>query len=214
MNKFIIGGIIIVFVAAAGIFVWKTLPNSKAPVQQPAPQPQEMATSTYATTTFSVVYSRDFTADDSHVYDQVNPNKPISGVRFTAPVAMGTGTNLANDTYLSVEQLPRAQNCTGDIYLAANVKASEVTESGVKYSLATSSGAAAGNLYEEMVYALSGSSPCTAVRYYIHSTNIGNYATGTVEFDRAALLAAFDTIRQSLVLGSTPASTPAATTTP
>jgi hypothetical protein len=81
-------------------------------------------------------------------------------------------------------------------------------ENGAEYSVATSSEAAAGNLYEEMVYALSGISPCTAVRYYIHSSNIGNYATGTIEFDRAALLAAFDKIRMSLTLGSTPASAP------
>lgn len=216
MNKIFIGGVIVVLVAAAGIFVWKTLPSAKAPAQQTAPQPQATATTTYATTTFSIVYPRDFTADDSYIYGEVNPKKPIYGVKFIVPAQMATGTNLSSfDTGVSVEQLPRAKNCTGDIYLAADVKAHEVTENGVKYSLATSSGAAAGNLYEEMVYALSGSSPCTAVRYYIHSSNIGNYATTTAirEFDRSALLEAFDKIRQSLVLGGAPAPAPATTTT-
>ena len=187
--------------------MWKTLPSASKPTEQGVQTPsQQIATSTYATTTFSAVYQRDFTADDSHIYDQVNPKKPIHGVRFTIPLAMATGTNLASDTYLSVEQLPRAKNCTGDIYLAANVRPISLTENGINYSLATSSGAAAGNLYEEMVYALSGSSPCTAVRYFIHSTAAANYEPGAIrEFDRAALLVAFDAIRASLTLSPTPA---------
>lgn len=162
----------------------------------------QAATSTYATSTFSIVYPSDYTVDESYKYDRVNPKKPISGVKFTVPGAMATGTNLASDTYLSVEWLPRAKKCTGDIYLAANVRAQTMTDTnGVEYSVATSSGAGAGNLYDEMVYALSGSSPCTAVRYYIHSSEIGNYTPGSVQpFDQASLLSAFDKIRRSLVL--------------
>ncbi|MDO8514158.1 MAG: hypothetical protein Q7S50_01280 [bacterium] len=207
MLKYFVWAGVIVLLVVAGVFVWKTLPNASKPAGQQS-APQQAATSTYATTTFSLVYPRDLTADESHVYDKVNPKKPIYGVKFAVATAMATGTNLSSDTYLSVEQLPRAKKCTGDIYLAANVKPSALTENGVGYSVATSSGAAAGNLYEEMVYALSGSSPCTAVRYYIHSSNIGNYATSTVrEFDRVALLAGFDKIRQSLVLNPTVSTT-------
>ena len=115
---------------------------------------------------------------------------------------MATGTNLSADSYVSVEWLPRAKNCTGDIYLAANVKPQEVVDNRVTYSLASSSGAAAGNRYEEWVYALSGSQPCLAVRYFIHSTNIANFDPGAVkEFDRAALVKQFDKIRKTLVIG-------------
>jgi hypothetical protein len=100
-----------------------------------------------------------------------------------------------------VEQLPRAKNCTGDIFVYDNVKATTRTENGVTYSVASTSGAGAGNFYEETIYALAGSVPCTAVRYYIHSSNIGNYTPGTVrEFDKNALLDSFDDIRTSLVL--------------
>ena len=164
----------------------------------------------------AITYPAGYTADASYIYDQVNPKKPISGVKFTIPGSMATGTNLSSDTYLSVEWLPRAKKCTGDIYLAANVRPHSETFASTTYSVATSSGAAAGNIYEESVYALQGSSPCIAVRYFIHSGNIGNYPAqgepGAVgEFDRAALLSAFDTIRASLLLG-TPA--PAPTTTP
>jgi hypothetical protein len=146
-----------------------------------------------------------YTVDASYKYDQVNPKKPISGVKFTIPGAMATGTNLSSDSYISVESLPHAKSCTGDIYLAANVHPHQETTASTTYSVATSTDAGAGNRYEESVYAISGSNPCTAVRYFIHYGAIENYPSAgepgaVTAFDHAALLAAFDQIRNSLVL--------------
>ena len=165
--------------------------------------------STYTTSTYSVKYPSDFVLNAQYAYDQFGPNKLINGVKFTIPasVAMAStsspqaGTNLSSDTYLSIEQLPRAKKCTGDIYLTASVVAQNITENGTDYSFASSTGAAAGNRYEEHVYALATSSPCTAVRYYIHSSGIENFVEGAVQqFDKEALLTSFDKIRASLVL--------------
>ncbi|OGG53038.1 hypothetical protein A3H16_02375 [Candidatus Kaiserbacteria bacterium RIFCSPLOWO2_12_FULL_53_8] len=201
MSKYIVGVIVVIVVAAAAVFVWKTLPGTASPSTPTPSSPTAVATSTYATSTFSVVYPADYTVDDQYTYTQVNPKKPISGVKFTIPLTIATGTDLSSDSYVSVEWLPRAKNCTGDIYLADNVKPQTLTEGGVEYSVATSSGAGAGNRYEEQVYALAGSSPCTALRYFIHYAAIENFPAGAVqEFDRAALISDFDKIRQSLVL--------------
>ena len=64
-----------------------------------------------------------------------------------------------------------------------------------------STGAAAGNRYEETVYTLPGTNPCIAVRYFIHYGVFQNYPAGTVrEFDQQALLASFDAIRHTLVI--------------
>ena len=157
--------------------------------------------STYTTSTYSVKYPSDFVLNAQYAYDLFGPNKLINGVKVTIPSAMATGTNLSADTYLSIEQLPRAKKCTGDIYLTASVVAQNITENGTDYSFASSTGAAAGNRYEEHVYALATSSPCTAVRYYIHSSGIENFVEGAVqEFDKEALLTSFDKIRASLVL--------------
>ena len=198
MTKYLIGAAAILLIAAGGYYAWMW--NGKNNTE-PTITPTQESPQTYATSTFSLVHPAGYTADASYAYDQVSPTKPISGVKFTIPGTVATGTNLSGNTYISVEFLPRAKRCTGDIYLADNVRAQNITEGGIEYSLATSSGAGAGNFYEETVYALATSSPCTAVRYFIHSTNIGNYDPGTVrEFDRAALLSAFDKIRQSLVL--------------
>ena len=179
-----------------------------SPNTPPAPSggdtPQQTATTTYSGSTFSITYPVDFMVDPAFSNEEVNPAKPISGVKFTIPEGMATGTNLAADTFLSVEWLPRAKNCTGDIYVRDNVRPQEVSDGMVTYSVASTSGAAAGNRYEEMVYALPQSSPCTAVRYSIHYSDIGNYEPGTVqEFDRAKLMGMFDEMRRSLVLTTT-----------
>ncbi len=167
------------------------------------------ATYASSSTGVTIKYPRTYRLDAGYQYEGV-PNKPIPGVKFLIPLEMATGTNLsAADSGVSVEQLPRALACTGDIFVLPNVKATAMSENGVTYSLATTSEAAAGNRYEEYVYAIAGSRPCTAVRYFIRYAAIENFPSqagepGAVrEFDRAALLADFDKIRTSLVLTAT-----------
>ena len=200
MWKYFGGGALVVIVLLSGYYLFYGKGTLSHVAPQPS-QPQQVATTTYATTTFSLIYPSDFSINDVYTYDQFGPKKLIHGVKFVIPGEMATGTNLASfDTGISVEQLPRAKNCTADIYLTTDVKAETWNDNGVEYSVASSSGAAAGNYYEEYIYALPGTHPCTAVRYFIHSTNIGNYPTSTVrEFDRSALLIPFDEMRHSLV---------------
>ena len=201
-NKIIFGVIGVLVIAAGGYYAWQSgMFSGQGPAPTP-PAPVEDTRLDYASSTLgvSLKYPRDFTLDSTYAYTGF-PKKPILGVKFTIPGSMATGTNLSSDTGISVEQLPRAKNCTGDIYIVDNVKPVEMTVGSTTYSVATTSGAGAGNFYEELVYAISDSQPCTALRYFIHSMNIGNFEPGVVrEFDRAALLNAFDKIRQSLVL--------------
>jgi hypothetical protein len=203
----IAAGAILLVLIGGGFLAWKAISNSDSgPEETPTPvQETPVVTderSEYASTTMGITikYPQGYIVDEKHANTSVSPTKPILGVRFTIPAQVATGTNLSADSYLSVEQLPRATACTGDIFISANVKAIPVTDGTVSYSVATSSEAAAGNRYDEYLFALSGSKPCTAVRYYIHSTAIGNYPVGSVrEFNQQALLAEFDAIRQSLV---------------
>ncbi|MBI2612398.1 hypothetical protein HYW59_01110 [Candidatus Kaiserbacteria bacterium] len=200
MAKYFIGAIVILIIAITGYYAWQNFGAAPAP----SPTPEAPIMSTYATSTFSIAYPSTYALDDTYAYDQFE-GKPIAGVKFSVPIAMIEGTNLSSDSGISVEWLPRAKKCTGDIYIPANVKALELTVGSTTYSVATTTGAAAGNIYEEQVFAVKGSSPCTAVRYLLHSGNIGNYPQegeeGAVrEFDRAALLREFDSIRDALVL--------------
>lgn len=151
-------------------------------------------------TGFSLRLPEGYKIDESYQY-QLNPVVTIPGVKFTIPASLAGGTNLSTDTYLSVETLADASSCTADRFLDGINPASDQTDGDMTYSVASASNAGAGNRYEETVYAFPGTSPCVAVRYFIHYTNIQNYDPGTrSEFDRAALLNTFDMIRRSITL--------------
>lgn len=212
--------VVIAILLVGGIYLWLfpgTLPNFFGGSEEPPPAaaPPADTRATYASTTLglTVRYPSTFILDESYAYDAFGAQKLVHGVKFGIPPAMATGTNLSSDSYISVEWLPRANNCTGDIYLRSATSSTALTDGGVEYSVAGQTGAAAGNVYEEVVYALTNADPCMAVRYFIHSGNLDNYATGSVRaFNRGALLSEFDQIRRSLQLRSASAA-PAATTT-
>lgn len=205
--KYLLGVVVFALLAVVGYYAWDAYGGVRTPGEPEVPDPvrEEPASARYATSTFSIAYPNDFTVDALYQYTGV-PNKPIAGVKFMVPAAMAEGTNLSVDSGVSVEWLPRARNCTGDIYVLPDVSAFSVRTATTSYSVATTSEGAAGNFYEEHVYALPSSSPCTAVRYFIHTTNFTNYfpeegePAEIREFDRAALLSAFDRIRDSLTL--------------
>lgn len=214
MNKYIIGAIVVIILAAAAYLIWQKATAQKAVEPTPPPAPVLPITHTYATSTYSIVYPDGYTLDENYAYQGV-PKKPVPGVKFVIPGTTATGTNLSSDSGVSVESLPRAKACTADIYIYQNVKAHDVTVGSTVWSVASTSDAGAGNFYEEEVYALKDSKPCTAIRYMIHTTNIDNYPTGTVTaFNRDALLKDFDSIRDSLSMTSASPATPATTTTP
>ncbi len=150
---------------------------------------------------FSIRLPENYTVDTTYTY-QITPKKIFNGVKFTIPPETATGTNLASDTYLSVETAPQATTCAADMFLDdSNIKATNITDNGTQYSVASSTGAGAGNRYEETIYAIPGTSPCRAIRYFIHYGVFENYPTGTIsKFDEQALTNQFDTIRRTLVL--------------
>jgi len=201
--KYFIGVIVFAVVAVGGYYAWDFYKGIERAPEEPTVE--EPVITRYATSTFAIAYPDNFSLDDAYAYKGV-PNKPIDGVKFTIPTAMTEGTNLADDSGVSVEWLPRANICAGDIYVLDDVSAFDVTVGSTTYSVATTSGAGAGNLYEEQVFAIPESNPCTAVRYFIHTTNLANYSpeegesAEVREYDRAALLRAFDQIRNSLEL--------------
>ncbi len=207
MRNWIIGIVVLIIIGLAA-YAWfnkeafSGLFGGGKEEEQLPEEPQAPQVKTYASSTMGISfdYAPEFTLNDAYAYMGF-PTKPVHGVSLTIPESMATGTNLSADTYLSVEQLPRANNCSGDIFLTANVSSSDVTENGVEYSVASSTEAAAGNTYHEIVYALADSEPCTAIRYHIHSTQLANYDPGTVEaFDLTAVLREFDTIRRTVLL--------------
>jgi hypothetical protein len=159
---------------------------------------------------FSIHYPDGWTVNENYSYQELGPGTDIAGVKFTIPTSLSAGTNLGSDSYLSVEEIPQtatnAVTCSANLFLdlqgqATNLNPTTVTDNGTTYSMASSTGAGAGNRYEETVYALPGTNPCVAVRYFVHYGVIENYPAGLVkEFDSATLYAQFDKIRRTLVI--------------
>lgn len=149
----------------------------------------------------SLRYPQGYTVDQKYVYQA--GGQPIPGIKFVIDPSIATGTNLASDTYVSVEQIASSTQCVASMFLALPQGQQPTTLSdGVNtYSYASNIGAGAGNRYEEQVFALPGTNPCVAVRYFIHYGVIENYPPGAVkEFDRQALVNQFDAIRRTLVV--------------
>lgn len=150
---------------------------------------------------FSIQYPKEYTAEMNYTYSNLGHGKDIFGVSFTIPENYTTGTNLSDDSRISVESLPSQTDCSAEPFLDNPQNIQTLTENGAQYSVADSVSPAAGNIYEEKVYALVGSKPCAAIRYFIHSGNIYNYPAGAVkEFDKEKLLKEFDQIRKTLVI--------------
>ncbi len=155
---------------------------------------------------FTLRYQTDFGTNATYTYSGLGPKKEIAGIKFVIPASMATGTNLSADSYISVEHLGTSTatstpECDASDFLAKGTHASStmITENDITYSFASSTDAAAGNRYEESVYALPGSQPCLAVRSFVHYGVLENYASGTVRaFDRASLEKTFALIRNSI----------------
>lgn len=159
--------------------------------------PQTYANSTYG---FSLRLPSGYTIDPSYRFQEFGPGKDISGVKFTIPSSMATGTNLSADSYVSVEEIPNVHDCSASLFLE-KVKPHTETDYGTTYSVASAAGAGAGNRYGETVYAIPGTSPCLAVRYFLHHMVFENYPAGTVRpYDKQAILDQFDAIRSTLTI--------------
>lgn len=70
-----------------------------------------------------------------------------------------------------------------------------VTVHGIPFVMYRAVDVAAGNIYDQFLYRTIHEGMCFEIVYYMHYTNINNYAPGkTAEFDRDALLQKFDQI--------------------
>jgi membrane-bound inhibitor of C-type lysozyme len=150
---------------------------------------------------FSIRLPADYTPNASYKYEALGPGKTIYGVKFTIPASLAKGTNLSPESYISVEEIPKATTCTASLFTDKGTAVSTINDNDTTYSMATTGDAAAGNRYDEKVYAIPSTSPCVAVRYFIHYGAYANYDPGTTaEFDEPGLVATFDQIRHTLVL--------------
>lgn len=190
-------GILVVIAFALGMFVMRA-------TSEPTPPVDTSAWKEYMATDggFSIKTPQGYTVNDRYMYQELGPESEIYGVAFKIPSSISDGTNLSSDSYISVEGLPNVDQCSATLFLEPQrYEVQTIADNGATYSFASTTGAAAGNRYEEWVWAIQGSNPCIAVRYFIHYGIIENYPQGQVlEFDHAALIREFDSIRKTLTV--------------
>ncbi len=150
---------------------------------------------------FSLNLPTGYSVDENYVH-QITPTRNVNGVKFNIPKPLTSGTNLSSDTSISIESIPNIPYCTAELFTDYPAQKPDiVTDSGTTYSLITSSDAGAGNRYEESIYTIQDSSPCIAIRYFIHYSAFENYPTGSIkEFDKQSVIDSFDGIRRSLTI--------------
>lgn len=147
---------------------------------------------------FSVRYPEDWTVDPGYAYTLLGPDQAIRGVAFRVPADARAGTNLAQDSAVSVERADGGA-CTPATFLGTELRdTATVTENGRSWQVGRGGGAGAGNFYDETVHVTEAGGACYGIRLFIHTTNVANYDPGTVtEFDRSVLDAAYAQFRAS-----------------
>lgn len=149
---------------------------------------------------FTVAVPAGYTVNEQYRYERLGPGKQVPGVALQVPKALTAGTNLAPDSYISVEYLEPGrpgQRCTMAQFLD-NADLRKPLETKVSWEVATSGGAGAGNFYDETVHR----DGCWAIRAFVHSTNIANYEPGKVrEYDKARLQRDLRAVLESFTAG-------------
>jgi hypothetical protein len=95
----------------------------------------------------------------------------------------------------------QVSTCTQPVSLGGpEAVVGEVEINGIKFTRSEAQGVGAGNIYEQIYHRAAHNGVCYEITFFIHYTNIGNYAAGTVkEFDRAALLQKFEVTLSTLI---------------
>ncbi len=149
----------------------------------------------------SVRYPSDFVVNERYYYSGMGLDNQIQGVSFSVPESKLKGTNLLQGTKASVEVIPNMPTCNVRLFLSDPTNIRSFLEDDVLYSSALKKTNDRHNEYEELVYAITGSSPCVAIRYLIKTAPVTSYNAASVSlYNRKDLLSAFDTMRRSLVV--------------
>jgi hypothetical protein len=193
--------VIAVVLFAVGIYMYTKSPPNYIP-------PVTSTTTVYSDAALgvSLTLPKTYTIDATQVYQVENSEGAISGVTFVIPESMATGTNLSLDTAISVMKVnlnSTSTVCSPYTFISKNSSGpiTTLTRDQIVYMSASSTQAGAGNRFEETVYSTLRGLSCYGIRYFVHYGVYENYPMGTItRFDMGALLSAFDTIRDSLVL--------------
>jgi hypothetical protein len=207
--KWLFGIAIVLIVIIAGWFVWT---NANGPAATPSTAPT--ATSTVAAdilpgvpnetyTDQRLSFSIDYPATASTTADFSSGYLPVTQTPLLAielPQSMFSGTNLTEaGVYIGATTTPTGiTNCAIPSEENNETEATGTVVGGQQFSVFTSTGVGAGNIYQEKVFRTIQNGACLEIVELLHSGNIGNYPEGSVtQFDQAQFSGILDAIVQT-----------------
>ena len=112
--------------------------------------------------------------------------KPVVGFALTPELFQGTNLIDAGVYIGAISDPTVAEKWDQPAADSGEQSAGTAEINGVSFAVFTSTGAAAGNIYDQKVYRTLRDGTCFEIVELLHSGNIGNYEEGTiVEFDKA-----------------------------
>lgn len=159
-----------------------------------AATPKGWKTYTDARNGWSISYPANFTVDTHFTSMTVDPG--VHGVSFSLPESWGKGTNL-NEASVSVQVLP-GRNCKPSQFLSDPEEVKTVKADGRTYITATMPDGGMSQMRDTTLFLVSGT--CTAVSYFVHSTQREVIDPMPKQFDEKRLTKLFDSIRATLTL--------------
>jgi len=176
-------------------------PTSTATTTVPADIVTGVSNTGYSNSTldFSILYpsTASTTGTFSSGYLPVTQT-PI--VAFTLPQSMYQGTNLTEaGVYIGATSTPSiVASCTEASQQNDETAAGSSSIGGTAFSVFTSTGVGAGNIYQEKTYRTVRNGSCLEITELLHSGNIDNYPTGsTQQFDQNEFSGILDAIVQT-----------------
>ncbi len=156
---------------------------------------------------FSIRYPKGYGLNSDYEDDgSKSGKKGLSGIKISVYESMIDGTNLLVDSGVSVEQIPNSSSCKASMFFKGNENANgseaDVEDFGVLYSVDSRKDRRMNITYEEKIWAIKNTNPCTAIRYFFYYKNpdMLDPDDRIRQFDRAALNQTFDDIRHSVVV--------------
>ena len=159
-----------------------------------ADAPKGWKTYTDAKAGWSISYPANFAVDTQ--YQSLAMDPPVSGVSFSVPETWGKGTNL-NEALVSVQVLP-GKTCKPSQFLSDPEEVRTVKADGRTYLTATMPDGGMSQMRVTTLFLVSGT--CTAVTYFVHSTQREVIDPMPKQYDDAKLTRLFDQIRATLTL--------------
>lgn len=136
---------------------------------------------------FQMRYPRDFEFASGEAYGGANLDESLARIRLPNGLFNSAGTNYL-ESYLVVSRSVKPEivhTCMTYGDLSQQLQTRDLRSNGIVFKVATTTEAAAGNIYESELYRVTYQSRCYEMAIVVHTGQAANYDPPVAEFERA-----------------------------